>query len=180
MNHIALSKKISHILRHDPASYGLSLDCEGAVPLNDLLCVLKNDSTWSALTVEDIKNMISLSAKARHEIFNNKIRALYGHTVDSKVKRIPAIPPMILYHGTPQSLVRKILQEGLLPQKREYVHLTSNLETSMEVAKRYSPQITVLKVDTVRATQDGVVFYPTNDDTWLSKFIHSQYIVPYT
>jgi putative RNA 2'-phosphotransferase len=120
-----LSKAVSHALRHDPSSYGLALDSEGWVKVQDLVAALGNrHSDWENLDEERLQEMIDRSSKRRHEILNGKIRAIYGHSTPDRVVKQAAVPPALLYHGTDSDAAAKILSEGLKPMTRQYVHLS--------------------------------------------------------
>ena len=79
---IKLSRTLSHALRHEPWRYGLVLDNHGWVRVTDLLICFRNRrNDWRHLTENDIIEMISKSAKNRFELYEGKIRALYGHSL---------------------------------------------------------------------------------------------------
>src|SRR4051812_37614997 len=101
MDYTALSKAISHALRHEPDTYGLELDPDGWVEVNTLLHALKQASSqWGNLTESDLQTMIQRSAKQRHEIAEHRIRALYGHSTPVRIAKEAKTPPELLYHGT--------------------------------------------------------------------------------
>ena len=56
----------------------------------------------------------------------------YGHTYEVITGTI-AEPPEYLYHGTSDIKMDLIIQEGLLSMTRQYVHLSSDIETALEV-----------------------------------------------
>lgn len=176
IDYTELSKEISYALRHAPWEYELELDCEGWVPTDQLLNALRNFIKWKDISLEDIEKMIQTSSKKRHEISNEKIRAFYGHSVPMKIERTQKTPPEILYHGTTNKAVKHILQVGLTPQKRQYVHLSQDRETAYDVGKRRDKSPVILKVDAKRALTDGITFYLGNEKVWLADDIPAQYL----
>ena len=85
MDYIKLSKKISHMLRHAPLKYGLELDNDGFVPVEQLLGAINKNGEYSVtVTSDDIQHIIDTSDKKRLEMTDGKIRALYGHTVKGR------------------------------------------------------------------------------------------------
>ncbi len=106
MDYIALSKEISYALRHAPHEYGLILDDQGWISVDQLISALNGHGRFAC--VEDIEKMIQISEKKRHEICDGKIRALYGHSVDKKIIKEPMKPPDILYHGTAHRFIEKL------------------------------------------------------------------------
>src|SRR6185312_3176101 len=129
-----ISKTLSHALRHSPDAYDLTLDSQGWCSLSDLVFALNS----RGLNVDEsiIEKMIESSIKKRHEILNGKIRALYGHSVENKIVKNAAEPPEYLFHGTVQSRLGSIMEKGLLPMNRQYVHLSSDEKTAEIVGRR--------------------------------------------
>ena len=177
MDYIKLSKEISYALRHAPWEYELELDPEGYVSIEQLLAALNEDSKYDReITVDDLNHIIDISDKKRHEIQGNRIRALYGHTVPMHISKEPIVQPDILYHGTTHKALVKIMEEGLKPMKRQYVHLSVNTDTAVRVGKRRDPNPVILRIDAVRAYSEGVVFYSGNDKVILADNVPSKYI----
>ncbi len=172
-----LSKTISHALRHQPWLYELELDDEGWVPLSHLQESLRCDNEgWKTITEDDIEKMIRASSKRRHEIRDGRIRAIYGHSIPSKLKRVAATPPEILLHGTSPAVVDVIKTEGLQPMNRQNVHLSIDEATALEVGKRKSKEPVLLRVRSLEASENGVAFYEGNEKVWLADDIPPQFI----
>src|SRR6476646_8521412 len=90
----AISRTLSHALRHEPWLYELELDAEGWTPVDAVLAVLRAErGDWQDLTAGDLADLIATSAKRRHEMAGGRIRALYGHSVPGKLARTPSTPP---------------------------------------------------------------------------------------
>jgi putative RNA 2'-phosphotransferase len=101
MDYKRLSKTISRALRHDPAAYGMELDVEGWVQVDDLLAALRcRHRDWRELDEVDLEKMMERAEKQRYEIQDGKIRAYYGHSVPEKIEKSSAEPPSVLFHGT--------------------------------------------------------------------------------
>jgi putative RNA 2'-phosphotransferase len=175
MDYVRLSKTLSYILRHAPGEFGLSLDEEGFVPVEDLLKALEEHTVYRGLTGEDLEDLLKAEKKRRYEITAGKIRALYGHSI-KRITKPPAEPPDALYHGTSPGTAERILKYGLRPMGRKYVHLSTDVETALEVGGRRSKNPVVLVIDAGRAWRDGVQFYRGNENTWLSDPIGPEYI----
>ena len=168
MNLVDLSKEISYALRHAPWEYELELDENGFVPIAQLLHALNESNGYDREIVQaDLEQIIATSEKKRHEIVGDKIRALYGHSVPQIIKMEPGIPPAVLYHGTTHRALPQILQDGLKPMQRQYVHLSIDVETATRVGKRRDPEPIILKIDTEAAQKAGIQFYIGNDKVWL-------------
>jgi len=177
INFNELSKIISHALRHQPSLYNLELDKDGWVDLGLLMSSIKEiDKKYSTLSIEDVKSMIASSSKKRHEMCNNKIRASYGHSIKDKILKKPVKPPKYLYHGTKEEMIINIFDKGLLPMQRQYVHLSENKEDAIIVALRKTSKPILLKIESGKAYEQGVIFYKEAGGLWLSDKIDSKYL----
>ena len=176
ISYLELSKEASYALRHSPSEYGLVLDEYGWVNVQELLEALKKNEKWTSLKVDDLFKMIDASDKKRHEIVDNKIRALYGHSISSKIKKESVEPPKYLYHGTARRFIDSIKEKGLLSQERQYVHLSLDKETALQVGKRRDKKPVILIISAKLAWQNGVFFYKGDDKIWLADSIKSEYI----
>jgi putative RNA 2'-phosphotransferase len=165
----AISRTLSHALRHEPWLYELELDAEGWTPVEAVLAALRAErSDWRDLTTDDLTEVIAASTKRRHEMVGGRIRALYGHSVPGKLARTPSPPPEQLYHGTSPGTLEAIRQNGLQPMVRQYVHLSNNRADALEVGRRKHPQPVLLLVKATKAAKAGVAFYVGNEKVWLA------------
>ena len=177
MNLVELSKEISYALRHAPWEYELELDEQGFVPIAQLLHALNESGVYEReITRDDLDEIIVTSEKKRHEIVGDKIRALYGHTTPQIIKKELGNPPAVLYHGTSHKALPKILEDGLKPMQRQYVHLSVDVDTATRVGKRRDLNPVILKIDAVAAQKAGVQFFIGNDKVWLSKAVPKEFL----
>lgn len=176
MDLMKLSKELSYALRHAPWEYELELDEEGWVEIPQLLVALHESPQWKDVTEADLEQMIQASEKKRHEINSGRIRALYGHSTPQKISKTPADPPEILYHGTPLRSVASIMEQGLQPRQRQYVHLSADMDTANQVGRRRDDQPVILKINAAQAAKDGILFYHGNENIWLADHIPARYI----
>lgn len=182
-NNVKLSKTISYALRHRPEEFGLKLDSEGWVNISDLISSLKSHSPSTSVTKEDIDTIINESEKKRFEISGEKIRATYGHSVERKIEFEESVPPDKLFHGTSFEAAKKIYadKEGILPMERQYVHLSSDVDTAIIVGKRHmkhcAGDVVLFTVDAKRMHDDGFRFiHSANDGTWMCDRVPFKYI----
>ncbi|MDH3976665.1 MAG: RNA 2'-phosphotransferase [Deltaproteobacteria bacterium] len=174
---VKLSKAVSHALRHEPWLYELELDEQGWVLIKDLLTALRSHQLeWNNLNQDDIAQMIVTSSKKRHEINGNHIRALYGHSVPGKLLKKKAEPPEQLYHGTSSSILNRIMESGLLPMGRQFVHLSVNIDIAEQVGRRKDEQPAILLIAAKEAYAKGINFYVGNDTVWLADNIPAEFI----
>lgn len=176
MNYVELSKEVSYALRHAPWEYELELDSDGWVAVSQLLDSLQRSSKWADIQVEDLQKMIKVSDKKRHEIVDNKIRAFYGHSIPAKIHKEEKCPPKILYHGTSRRFIESIMNEGLLPKSRQYVHLSQDIKTAKQVGSRVDSNPIILIIHSEKAYQEDVKFYYGHEMVWLADFVPSRFI----
>lgn len=173
----SLSKEVSYALRHAPWEYELEPDAEGFVPVGQLLTALNETGHYGRpVTAADLEAVVDAPGKRRHEIRDGRIRALYGHSVQETIKRVPSTPPSVLYHGTTHRTLGQILKEGLKPMGRQLVHLSADVETAEQVGKRRDRNPVILLVDAAAAHEDGIAFYEGNDKVWLADTVPPQYL----
>ncbi len=166
-----LSKLLSYILRHHPDEYGLVLDEEGFVSIKELHQAIIEDKAWSFVRKAHIMDVVNLSNRKRFEIKDGKIRATYGHSLPVKLHYEPVVPPKILYHATSRRSYPYILEKGLLPMGRQYVHLTVNKELALRIGKRRDNKPVLIKVWAQKAYEAGITFYCPNELIYLTKRI---------
>lgn len=177
LNDHELSKALSHALRHEPWLYELELDEEGWAPLDVVLTALRQQrEEWRDLSRADIERMIEASPKRRHELVGGRIRALYGHSLPGKLRREPAPPPTFLFHGTSPDAAQTIEREGLRPMSRQYVHLSVDMSTALEVGRRKSRAPVLFEVEARAASDDGAPFYAGNEKVWLADLVPARFL----
>ena len=76
----------------------------------------------------------------------------------------------MLYHGTATRFLEQINAAGLLPQSRQYVHLSPNVATATAVGKRHG-KVVVLTVQARALHHQGHAFYRAENGVWLTKFV---------
>ncbi len=176
MNPTELSKFMSLLLRHEPEKYGLILDADGWADCGRFLDIIRNQPDFEDINFDDIHRAIERSDKKRHEIVDGKIRAVYGHSLERKIERIPAEPPEMLYHGTARHFLDSILLKGLVPKKRQYVHLSQDQATAFQVGLRRDRQPLVLVINAQSAWQSGLKFYQADGQIWLADSVPAEFI----
>ena len=172
-----ISKKMSYALRHNPGKYGLKLDEYGYTDLNQFLKAMNRIHHFQpSLTKERIENIMAHADKERFKIKNGQICALYGHSIPGIIKHPAATPPAVLYHGTARRFIPSIKKLGLLPMQRQYVHLSTDVQTAKQVGSRHDDHPVILTIDTQKTVIDEIHFYFGNNQVWLVDELPSKYI----
>jgi len=174
--YLQLSKFLSLVLRHKPSVLELEPDNQGFVPFEELLSALQKQPRWREVTESDILEVIDNSDKRRFEVVEGKIRALYGHSLAVEVEYPEVEPPPDLYHGAAWGSIPQILEEGLKPEGRRYVHLSVDVEDAVEVGKRRDPNPAILRVKTGEARSSGIRFFEASDGIFLTEEIPPEFL----
>lgn len=170
------SKFLSYVLRHHPELINLNLDENGWANVDELITKSKNDS--QDFTFEELDEIVETNDKKRF-IFNEdktRIRANQGHSIDINLALIPQQPPEFLYHGTAQRNIESILEKGIEKRNRQHVHLSQDIETATKVGMRHGKPI-ILTINTEKMFDDGIEFYLSENNVWLTDFIDATYIL---
>lgn len=164
-NPIRISKRLAFLLRHSPLP-----DRNGWIKIEILLDEL-------SVSFQDLNWIIVADDKGRFEFSKDKIsvRALYGHSIDVDLGLEEATPPAILYHGTAEKYLGSIMQEGLRPRKRNFVHLSETIEVAEQVGSRHGTPV-VLSVNSKAMVLNKYNFYKAKNGVWLTEQIPIQFI----
>ncbi|QVK18163.1 RNA 2'-phosphotransferase [Mycoplasmatota bacterium] len=178
MNEIELSKFISLILRHKPEIINIKLDDNGWADVEVLINgINKKDFN---INMGILERIVETNNKQRFAFNDNKtkIRANQGHSIAVDVELEELIPPDILYHGTSKRFLENILKDGITKQNRNHVHLSANVDTALIVGKRHGNPI-VLKINSKQMSNDGIKFYKSKNNVWLTDYVNSKYFINY-
>ena len=170
----SLSKFMSLILRHKPEDFGVVLDPEGWTGIDELLEAMNRERPVTRAQLEDVVQQVEPD-KQRFSIEGEEIRANYGHSLAGKITHEAAAPPELLFHGTNTRVLETILEGGLEPMSRQYVHLTPNGELASRVGGRRGKPVLVT-VEAGRAHAAGVVFYRANHAFWLTDRVPAEFL----
>jgi putative RNA 2'-phosphotransferase len=169
---VKVSKYVSYLLRHD--SQGLVMDEEGFVDLDALVSKVK--LSFPCVDVVFLRRLVEESERKRFEIVGNRIRALYGHSVPVFLRLEEDKLVEWLYHGTTAEAAKEILEQGLQPMKRMWVHLSPTINIANEVGKRRTSNPVILVVNCKEARKASLKFYKASDQAYLSKYVSTKYI----
>lgn len=169
------SKFLSYVLRHNPAAIDLELDPGGWADIDAL--VERARAEGRTLSRSRIRHVIDAGKKTRFSLSEDgsKIRANYGHSIDVNLDLEPAPPPAHLYHGTAKPALSSIREEGLQPQSRQYVHLSTTQDEASRVGQRHGPPI-VLTVNAQALHNAGHALYPSTEAVWLTRRVPAEFL----
>ena len=166
---------MSLVLRHNPSIIDAVLDGNGWLDVDVLIEGMNRKGI--RIDKDGVQQVVRENDKQRFALNEDgtKIRANQGHSVVVDVELSQRIPPATLYHGTVQTFLEAILEEGLKPMNRQHVHLSADIDTAKNVGSRRGKPI-VLTVNTAEMSRDGSVFYCSENGVWLTDVVHHKYI----
>jgi putative RNA 2'-phosphotransferase len=170
-----VSKMLSLVLRHKPATIGLVLDDEGWADVDLLVC--KMNEKGFQLNRQLLEQVVKTNNKKRFA-FNSdktKIRASQGHSIEVDLGYTPTLPPEILFHGTSETFIGKILSTGLNKMNRTHVHLSADIVTAMKVGQRKGKP-TILEVASKKMYDEGFTFFVSANGIWLTDHVPPAFI----
>lgn len=166
------SKFLSKLLRHDPQD--LKMDDNGWVDTSAILKKLN-------ITMFNLIDIVRSNDKQRFAFSedNKKIRANQGHSIEVNVELKKVIPPDTLYHGTATRFLDSIFEKGIVPGSRLHVHLSDNKELATKVGSRHGTPV-ILIVNVKEMLEDGLEFYLSENNVYLTNTIDKKYILTLT
>ena len=172
---VRTSKFLSLVLRHQPDAAGITVDAHGWAEVGALLRGMTDAGVPCDL--QALREIVRTDEKQRYT-FNEdgtKIRASQGHSFPVDLGLTQTDPPQYLWHGTATRFLADIMQEGLKPMSRQYVHLSPDAETAYRVGIRHGKPV-ILQVDALRMVQDGMKYYRAENGVWLTDAVPPQYL----
>ena len=166
-----LGGAIAFILSH---ATDVNLDSVGWLPLEDIVTRLAADGI--DVTVDDVVREVGPGGNDRFElsIDGTKARAFYGHSQPNvEIELIDTdTVPQYLYHATPEYNLEAILdrREGLLPQKRLFVHLSEDPMRAVQVGQRGNVPIALFEIET-KALPEPVGRTSPDSSVWLTTYV---------
>jgi len=173
--HTKLSKFLSLILRHRPEEIGIRLDSNGWTNVDEL--IEKMNAYSRHIDFETLEIILETNNKKRFSFNEDKslIRASQGHSIEIDLGYTNQKPPEILFHGTSEKSVKSILEKGLERQKRQHVHLSSDIETAIKVGKRHGKPFVFL-VLAEQMYNDNFQFFISDNGVWLTNNVPAKYL----
>jgi len=168
---VKVSRYISYLLRHNPEN--LKMDRHGFVSLDELLDKVKERFQVDKKFIFEI---VEKSDRKRFEIVEDKIRALYGHTIPVELELQEDRTVKVLYHGATWDAASKILKADLKPMKRKWVHSSPTIKIAKEIGLRRTRKPVILEINAEAARNNGVRFYKASDRVYLCNNLSPKYI----
>lgn len=170
-----ISKSLSFWLRHNPEDIGITIGNDGWTDIDEL--IERAADKGVDFTFDELNEVVKNNDKKRFLINEDEtlIRANQGHSIEIEMKFNEAVPPQILYHGTPVGVVGLIMKEGLSKMNRHHVHLSPDEKTASIVGSRRG-EFEILEVEAMRMRADGYKIYMSENGVYLVDEVPAKYI----
>lgn len=175
-----LSRTISYLLRHGAEKEGIIIKENGYILIDDLIKWI-NENTENKINEDILKFIVENNDKKRFEISedNIDIRASQGHSIET-IKNDKLLRELKLddgytecYHGTKKCNVDSIKKNGLSKMERHAIHFSIVKKNDvMVISGIRNNSDAVITIDIIKAMNDGIKFYISNNEVILSEGIY--------
>jgi putative RNA 2'-phosphotransferase len=169
------SRFLTLILRHRPDLIGIDLDSAGWTNVDRLLRAIRRHGR--PLSHSQLEIIVSADNKARFTLSpdGTRIRAAQGHSLPLDLGLAPIVPPPMLYHGTARHSLDAIFTKGLLPGRRQYVHLSEDVVIAAKVGARHGKAV-VLTVNGAAMAAEGQAFVRADNGVWMTSAVPAHFL----
>ena len=163
------SRYLCFLLRHNPSAAGIMLDSHGYADVQELISAVSKTRPFDWKMLEQI---VATDEKGRYAFSDDKkmIRCTQGHSIPVDLELEEKEPPAILYHGSCTRFAESIETYGLQSQTRQYIHLSTDYRTAVNVGTRHGEPV-VYEVDAAALYNNGYEFYLAANGIWLCRHV---------
>jgi len=173
----ALSRIIAGALRHFPEKIGLLMDGHGFVEIESLIDAIgtsRSGFTW--LRSSHISALVETDPRERYQIDGGMIRAKYGHSINVDLSDLPISDVNEFYYPVTEEESDIVIESGIRPIDRKKVHLSTTIQKAIEAGRVRTEVPMILRIDGVKAREDGVEIYQATEDVCVTEYIEAKYI----
>ncbi len=175
-----LGKTTAGILRHFPDKYGLEMDDRGWVDLEHFVKSLRNrQKRFHWLRKYHVKALAGTDDKGRYQEEDGYVRATYGHSVEVDLDLPSEDIPDKLFAPTTEKEADLLMEGGIRPSDRAYVHLSGTYESAVEAGAVRSDNPVILEVDAEKAMEEGQAIMEAGKGVYITKEIPADCLEKY-
>ncbi len=172
-----LGKTTAGLLRHFADKYGLDVDRRGWVDLEHYVKALRNrQKRFHWLRRYHMDALIATDKKGRYQMEGNHIRATYGHSIEVDLDLPTEDIPDVLYIPTTDKEAELLLEGGIKPSDRTYVHLSEEYDSAVGAGVVRTENPVILKVDTKEAIEAGETIMKAGKGVYITKRVEPEYL----
>ncbi len=176
----AISRMLAGILRHFPERFYVKLDERGWAYIYDIVKGIKRrHPRFRWLKSKHIIAIVLTDDKGRYQLDmeEKKVRATYGHSIKVDLSDLPTDKiPDKLYYPTTEEELEYIMEIGLQPSDRKWVHLSKEYEDAYLAGLHRVEEPVILEVDTKAAIEDGYQIYRAAKTVFITTQVPPKYI----
>ncbi|MEW5759493.1 MAG: RNA 2'-phosphotransferase [Candidatus Thermoplasmatota archaeon] len=172
-----LGRLMAGVLRHFPGRFGLKMDSHGWVSIADFVDTIRRarkEFHW--LRNFHIKAIVETDSKGRYQIEMDKVRATYGHSIDVDLDLPTDDIPSSLYYPATSEECEILLETGLKPSDRKFVHLSKTKEDAVIAGSQRSEKPIILHVNAEEARKDGIIIKRAGKTVYLAEHIPPKFL----
>ncbi len=176
----AVSRMLAGILRHFPHKFGVLLDDRGWAYISDIVRGIKRkhkNMRW--LRNHHIEGLILTDPKGRYQYDPEKgrVRATYGHSLKVDLSDLPQenIPDVLYYPATKEE-AQFIVETGLKPSDRQWVHLSKGYRDAYVAGRHRVDDPVVLEIRAKEAAEAGYTIYRAAKTVYITKEIPAEFV----
>ncbi len=174
---VNLGKTTAGVLRHFHDKYSIEMDDRGWIDMEHFVKVLRNrQKRFHWLRKYHVKALVATDEKNRYQYEDGYIRATYGHSVEVDLDLPTDDIPDKLYAPTTEKESELLLEGGIRPSDRTYVHLSGNYDSAVEAGAYRSDQPVILTVDAEAMIEDGKKIMEAGKGVYLTEEVEPEYL----
>jgi putative RNA 2'-phosphotransferase len=153
----SVGRILAGVLRHFPEKFDLDMDLNGWVDIRDVAEEIrhrKRNLHW--LRVHHVKAIADTDPKGRYQVEGNRVRATYGHSVDVELDHPTDNVPQSLFYPSTQEELDMLLDNGITPSDRRYVHLSLTYDDAYNAGVHRTEDPQILEIDAAAALMSDV------------------------
>ena len=173
----SLGRIMAGVLRHFPEKLGVMVDGHGWVDISEFVeAVGGSRSGFHWLKDHHVEAIALTDPKGRYQVDGGMIRATYGNTIDIRLDDLPPAELDEFFYPVTEEEIDIILEGGLNPIDRKYVHLSGSMEKAIEAGKVRTEVPLILRIDGKKAREDGVQIFRAGKDVYVTDRIDATYL----
>ena len=173
----SLGRIMAGALRHFPDKIGIMVDGHGWVDISEFVeSVGVSRSGFQWLRDHHVEAIALTDAKGRYQVDGGMIRATYGHTIDIRLDDLPLAEIDEFFYPVTEEEIDIILEGGLNPIDRKYVHLSGTMDKAIEAGRVRTEAPLILRIDGKTAREDGIKIYHAGKEVYVTDRIDAKYL----
>ncbi len=173
-----IGRILAGALRHFPEKFGVDMDAHGFVRIEEFVEELrdqKEEFHW--VRPYHIVAIAATDKKGRYQVEEELIRATYAHSIDVDLSDLPSdtVPPE-LYYPVVEEEVDIVLERGLHPTDRRWVHLSRTYEAAYSAGKHRGDDPIILQVDARKAAEGGFPIREAGTTVFITEEVPAEFV----